>query len=88
MNGMVNSNEPICKDGVRTAVEGWQMENGVILNTPRYCELCLCTCTTPFYSKDQEYFDLEPVLSNVKSGMIVTAIRFVKHGQVIGVEVR
>jgi len=81
--------EPLCRGGnVTTAFERWEMENGVILHTPRYCELCFCTCTTPFNAKDQQYFDLGPLISHVEQGMIVSAIRFVKDGNVISLAVK
>ena len=80
----VEGNLLACPGGnVTTAMERWSMENGIILNTPRYCELCLCTCMTPLNITNQQYFDMRPIVTNVKDGMIVSAVRFVKEQNVL-----
>jgi len=85
----MNGGPLACPGGnVTIAMERWSMEPGIILNTPRYCELCLCTCMTPMDTSDQQYFDARSVVADTSNGMIITAVRFTKENQVIRLAVR
>ena len=72
-----------CKGETRVAKERWEMEYGVILRNPQYCELCVCTCMTPQNPEDQHYVDLTPQEADVESGFIVSAVRFVQEDKIL-----
>jgi len=57
------------------------MEDGVILNTPQYCELCLCVCDDPLTNEGRHFFDLSPSVADVQKGFVVTAVKFEQTGQ-------
>jgi hypothetical protein len=52
------------------------MENGVILNTPQYCEVCYCVCEDPMNAGGVYNFDVAPLKTDVANGFVVTGMRF------------
>jgi len=77
-----------CSSEVFTARERWEMEFGVILNAPQYCEICLCVCDDPLVAEGFNYFNIEEVITNLTNGFVITSIRFQRdnHSIRIGVE--
>ena len=65
------------------AKERWEMEAGIILNTPQYCELCLCICDDPLLKEGHHFWDLTPSVADVFSGYVVSAVRFEQVGKVM-----
>ena len=69
------------------AKERWEMSHGIILNNPQYCELCLCTCMSSQNVEEQHYINLEPSLSDVAGGFVVSAVKFVQEDRVLSLAV-
>eukprot|EP00096_Caligus_rogercresseyi_P004378 TRINITY_DN1860_c0_g1_i1.p1 TRINITY_DN1860_c0_g1~~TRINITY_DN1860_c0_g1_i1.p1 ORF type:complete len:587 (-),score=112.25 TRINITY_DN1860_c0_g1_i1:142-1902(-) len=52
-----------------------------------HCSYCLCKCDAPSPSSDR-YWSLKPSESDLSSNKVVTGLRFVKKGRVLGLEVQ
>ena len=72
---------PSCAVKVGKAHQRWAMESGVILNTPQYCELCLCVCMDPMSDEGRWNFDLSSLTADTANGYVVTGLRFERRNK-------
>ena len=70
------------------ANERWAMENGIILNTPAYCELCYCICEDPMSEDGRYNFDVAALKADIANGFAVTGMRFEKRNKTFILNVR
>jgi hypothetical protein len=79
---------PSCPGGkISKANERWAMENGIVLNTPQKCELCLCVCNDPMTPEGIWFFDLAPITADTANGFVVTALRFERREKTLALNV-
>jgi len=59
---------------------GWRMEQDVLVDTPHFCEICVCYCFEPLIkylgSATTRYFSLRSVRSNLKKDRIIVGLKF------------
>lgn len=66
--------------------ERWEMDYGVILSAPQYCEVCMCICDQPMNAEGIHHFDIQPVVA--AEGHVITAIKFIQEDNVIRLNVK
>ena len=85
---LVDPTKAQCGQGVMVARERWEMEPGIILNTPQYCELCLCICDDPLSASARYQFSTKATGATPKDiGYVVTGLRFRRIGNIFSLQV-
>ncbi|CAG7835834.1 unnamed protein product [Allacma fusca] len=70
-----------CEQDTKKVAERWEMDFGIILNAPQYCEVCLCVCDSPMSADGIHWFDLQPV--EAEEGFVITSLKFVQKDNII-----
>jgi len=70
----------VCKENLTVWQGGWRMEEDVLVNTPHFCEMCVCYCFEtlgPLLGNvSTRFFSLKSERSNFKDNRIIVGIKF------------